>query len=182
METICLECHILFAGINEEKIFQNVVCWKSYARVLSVKYVSSKIFSYYFIAVEMLVTMRNLASSQVGQYKLHMIILVSEAEIDIHLKCYFTRQKCLQMGRIVGKRTFGSCTDMCAQRRLRSACTFVQSDQSLRCPLEDILYHWLSNMRTVKILIKLRECACWSESSFATHVRRYVFSQCGLNV
>ena len=29
-------------------------------------------------------------------------------------------------------------SDMCAQRRLRSACAFAQSDQSLRCPHEEI--------------------------------------------
>ena len=38
--------------------------------------------------------------------------------------------------------------DMSAEQRLKSACAFAQSDQSLRCPRE-ILHHWL------------RKCAKW---------------------
>ena len=34
-------------------------------------------------------------------------------------------------------------------------------------------------MRIMKILIRLRGCAGWFESSLGTHVRRYVFSRCG---
>ena len=49
-------------------------------------------------------------------------------------------------------------SDMCAQRRLRSACASAQSDQSLRCSHEETLHTWVSNMRPVKILIRLREC------------------------
>ena len=51
----------------------------------------------------------------------------------------------------------------------------MQSDQSLRCPQEEILHTWLSKMRAVKILIRLRESAGWSESSLGAHVQRYVF-------
>ena len=54
--------------------------------------------------------------------------------------------------------------DMCVQRRLRSACASAQSDQSLCCPHEETLHPWLIKMRPVKILIRLRECAGWSES------------------
>ena len=36
-------------------------------------------------------------------------------------------------------------------------------------------------MRPVKILIRLRECAGWSESSPGTYVRRYISSRCGSN-
>ena len=50
-------------------------------------------------------------------------------------------------------------SDMCAQRRLRIACAFAQSDQSLRWAHEETLHTWLSKMRSVKILIRLRECA-----------------------
>ena len=32
---------------------------------------------------------------------------------------------------------------ICAQRRLRSACVSAQSDESLRCTLEDDLHLWL---------------------------------------
>ena len=62
---------------------------------------------------------------------------------------------------------------MRAQQRLRSACAFAQSDQSLRCPHEETLHPWLSQKRPVKILIRLRECAGWSESYLGAHVRRY---------
>ena len=66
-------------------------------------------------------------------------------------------------------------SDMCAQRRLKSACASAQSDQSLRYPHEDTLYPWLSKMYPVKILIRLRECAVWSESSLGAHEWSYVF-------
>ena len=49
-------------------------------------------------------------------------------------------------------------SDICAQRRLRSACASIQTYQSLHYPHEVILHHLLSEMRTVKILIRLREC------------------------
>ena len=62
-------------------------------------------------------------------------------------------------------------SDMCAQRRLRSACASVQSDQSLFCPYEKTLRTWLSKMRPVKIPIRLRESADWSEPSLGVHVR-----------
>ena len=42
---------------------------------------------------------------------------------------------------------------------------------SLRCPHVETLHPRLSKVRPVKILIKLRECAVWSESSLGTHVR-----------
>ena len=42
----------------------------------------------------------------------------------------------------------------------------------VRC--EAILHLWLSKMHPVKILIRLRECAVWSESSLGVHVRRNV--------
>ena len=40
---------------------------------------------------------------------------------------------------------------MSAERRLKSACA---SDKSLRCPHEETLHAWLSNMGQVKILIR----------------------------
>ena len=83
---------------------------------------------------------------------------------------------------------------MCAQQRLKSACASAQSDQCLRCPHEEALHPWLSEMRPVKILIRprmsrligifagrtctkvrpvkilvrLRECTSSSESSLGT--------------
>ena len=56
-------------------------------------------------------------------------------------------------------------SDMCAQRRLKSACASAQSDQSLHCPHEDTFHPWLPEMRPEKILIWLRECEGWSEIS-----------------
>ena len=50
--------------------------------------------------------------------------------------------------------------DMCAQRRLKSACAFAQSDQSLRCSHEETLYPWLSKICSRKILIRFSECPC----------------------
>ena len=55
-----------------------------------------------------------------------------------------------------------------------------QSDQSLRSPHEETLYSWLSKMHPVKILIRLHECAGWSESSLGPHARRDSFWHCGL--
>ena len=37
----------------------------------------------------------------------------------------------------------------------------------------------LSKMRPVKIQIRLRNCAVWSESSLGAHIRWYVFWRCG---
>ena len=45
---------------------------------------------------------------------------------------------------------------ICAQRRLRSDCTFAYADQSLRCPLEDALDRWFPTDCHVKTLIRLR--------------------------
>ena len=63
---------------------------------------------------------------------------------------------------------------MCAQGRLKLACACAQTDQSLRCSHEETL-HRVAKTHPVKILIRLRECASWSESSLGAHVRRYVF-------
>ena len=64
---------------------------------------------------------------------------------------------------------------MPAKRSLKSAYAFAQSDQSLCCPHDKTLRPWLSKMRLVKILIRLRESAGWSESSLGAHIRTYVF-------
>ena len=65
--------------------------------------------------------------------------------------------------------------DICANRRLKSSSVSAKSDQTLHCPHEDIK---LSKMRPVKILISLRECAGWSESSPSANVQRYVSRRC----
>ena len=70
-------------------------------------------------------------------------------------------------------------SDKCAQRRLKSACACAQSDQSICCMHEDTLHPWLFKMCQVKILIRLCECAGWSESSLGTRVRWYVFWRFG---
>ena len=66
-------------------------------------------------------------------------------------------------------------SDMCAQRRLRSACAFAQSDQSLRCSHEETSLFWLSKMRRVTILIRQCECAGLCEFSLGARGQRYVF-------
>ena len=50
---------------------------------------------------------------------------------------------------------------------LNSACTSMQSDQTLPCSHEETLHHWLYKNCPVKILIRLHECAGWSESFWA---------------
>ena len=67
-------------------------------------------------------------------------------------------------------------SDMCAQRRFKSACAFAQTDQNLQWahfgwPRMQSLFTW-----TTKTLIRLRECAGWFESSLGADVRRYFFS------
>ena len=61
--------------------------------------------------------------------------------------------------------------DISATWRLKSSCISAQSDQGLRCTIEEILHRWLSKMRPVKILIKLCEWAGWSESSLSTYTK-----------
>ena len=56
--------------------------------------------------------------------------------------------------------------------------TVVWSESSFQH--KETLHPWLSRMHTVKILIRLRECAVWSESSLETHVQRYVFWRAAL--
>ena len=54
---------------------------------------------------------------------------------------------------------------VCAQRRLRSAGAFAQSDQSLRCMPEESLGPYVPIIEsTVKTLIRLGGCPGWSES------------------
>ena len=54
---------------------------------------------------------------------------------------------------------------------------------SPRCPLEETLHPCIGypKMHPVKILIRLRECAGWSESSPGAHIRIYVFWRCCSN-
>ena len=56
-----------------------------------------------------------------------------------------------------------------------------QPAHPLRYLHEETLHPWLSKMRLVKSLIRLRECAGWSESSLSAQVQRYVFCRCGSN-
>ena len=65
---------------------------------------------------------------------------------------------------------------MYAQRRLRSTWASAQSDQSLRCPQEDIWGPELSLERTAKPLIRQGGCPGWSQSSLGTKVILLVLS------
>ena len=70
-------------------------------------------------------------------------------------------------------------SDIGVHQRLKSACTSVQYDQSLRCLIEGTSCPWLSKMRPVKIMIRLREYTGLSESSLGTCVQKYAFWRCG---
>ena len=59
---------------------------------------------------------------------------------------------------------------MYAQRRLRSAWAFAQSDESFHCPHEGSLGPYLHIERTSKTLIRLGECPGWSESSLGAKI------------
>ena len=82
-------------------------------------------------------------------------------------------------------------SDMSAQRRLEKQTfgyvrpTKTQISMSISAVWSEAslsawktLYLWLTRMRPVKILIRLRECEGWSESSLGTHVRWYLFWPC----
>ena len=64
---------------------------------------------------------------------------------------------------------------MCAQRRLKLASATAQSIQSLPCPHKEILHPWLSNMRPVKILIRLHHAQA-DLNLFWAHMSAGVFS------
>ena len=68
-------------------------------------------------------------------------------------------------------------SNMCVQRRHKPACAFAQSDRNHRLR-EETLSRLVYEICQEKILIRLRECAGWSESSLGAHVRRSVFWQC----
>ena len=49
--------------------------------------------------------------------------------------------------------------------------TKTQISLRIRCPHGETLHPWLSKMRPVKILIRLRDCADWSESSLGARTK-----------
>ena len=69
-----------------------------------------------------------------------------------------------------------------AQRRLRSALASAQSDQSLRCALNEKLRTQAFLMRTAKTLIRLWGCPGWSESSLGAHAILLVLSWANSNL
>ena len=69
-------------------------------------------------------------------------------------------------------------SDMSAQGRLKSACASPQMDQSIGYLHEETLNPWLSKMCPVKIQIRVREYAVWSESSLGAQVWCYIFRCC----
>ena len=71
---------------------------------------------------------------------------------------------------------------MCAQWRLKPSCTSAHTGKSLCGPHQETLHPKRSKMCPVKILIGLRECAVWSESSLGAHVRRYVSGRFGSKI
>ena len=67
------------------------------------------------------------------------------------------RQHCVRMMGLWAATSENVPSNICAQRRLKSACASAQSDLSLQCPHEETLYLWLSKLRPMKILYRLRE-------------------------
>ena len=65
--------------------------------------------------------------------------------------------------------------DMCAQRRLKSACTSAQSDQSLRCPYEITSYPWLSKMRPGRFRLDCANAQADLNLRWAQMSEKYVF-------
>ena len=68
-------------------------------------------------------------------------------------------------------------SDMCARRRFRSACAFVQSDQNPPWAQFGLWRMQIFFMRTTKTLIRLVIRRLMS--SLGAHLSRYVFSSCG---
>ena len=66
-------------------------------------------------------------------------------------------------------------SDMCALRRLNSACACAQSDQSLHFLHEGALFPWLSKKHPEKIMIRQDDYAGWSETLICAYFRRYCF-------
>ena len=87
--------------------------------------------------------------------------------------CVTFRSFCVTYGLSSWETGFFRC--MCAQRRLRSDCASAQSDQSLRCPIQETWAPLPCKKRPAKTLIRLRGCAGWSESSLGARFRRYIF-------
>ena len=81
-----------------------------------------------------------------------------------------------EMSNNLRKRTFWHMCHAKAQITLR-ICT-----QTLRCSHVETWLPWLSKIHQVKFLIRLGECAGWSESLLCALVWRYVFSYCGSNI
>ena len=55
-------------------------------------------------------------------------------------------------------------------------CVWERQDQESSLSAYINFAHWLSKLRSVKILIRLRECASWSDSSFGgIYAQKYIF-------
>ena len=67
---------------------------------------------------------------------------------------------------------------MCAQRRVRSACTLRSLISNFTVRILDRQGCKVYSCEQRR-LIRLCGCADWFESSLGEHVRRYVFSRCG---
>ena len=65
-------------------------------------------------------------------------------------------------------------SDMCVQRRLKPACPSAQSERYSLSTWCNFAY-LVSQNAPAEILIRLRECSRWSESSLSAHVQKHVF-------
>ena len=81
-----------------------------------------------------------------------------KTRVCLWIAMFFARGYVEQISRDMTKPTMW----LCAQRRLRSAWAFAQSDQSLRCALNGLLKTQVFFMRTAKTLIRLgAQSLCW---------------------
>ena len=111
-------------------------------------------------------------------YTVYVLMAFSGEEILLNPDLYLLHINFWQeMSRLITKPTEW----LCAQRRLRSAWSSAQSDQSLRCALSGLLWAQAFFMRTVKTRIRLGGCPGWSESSLGTHAILFVLSWGGSN-
>ena len=79
------------------------------------------------------------------------------------------------ISRTVRKRTLGHVPPRKNSLRIRA----VLSESSLSAWKKKLCILGYPKMRIVKILIRVRECAGWSEALLVAHVRSYVFWSCG---
>ena len=109
------------------------------------------------------------AASDLGIYCLSLIQLF----LEVKWICLSNRTSMLRFPNILLEDL-----SACAQRRQTSLC--IRAVWPKSSSYKEILQSQLSKICSVKILVRLRKCAGWSESKLGAHVRRYVFCRWAL--